>query len=360
MFFNSFNYLRGIAILIIVAGHCCVVSDWIPATIPGKLTVNLIAGGTSLFVFISGFLFHHIFYPQFTYIDFMAKKVKNVLSPYIVFSIMPIILFVFVLRTGPYHESFFWAEKGVFYEYFRPLLLYLLTGRTFFGYWYIPFIMVIFVLSPLFVKYINLSLHQRMVMMLLLFFTSALIHRPINNLSVLQSVIYYTPIYLLGIMASMHRDEIYDALKGKDVYLLLTVLILDLIQVVFYENTGNFHKDPFKFTVVDINILQKSIMCLFFMVWLHRFEHRQIPFLGKIADAGFAIYFIHAVLLTTIKHFSQFGYNHGYKIVMSIFDFLYHPFGLLLYFIIIVSVCFVIAVFMKLIFRSYSRLVIGW
>jgi len=348
------------AILIIVAGHCWGTSGWIPSTVTGKLFVNLINGGTILFVFISGFLFHHIFYQNFTYRSFMIKKVKNVLCPYIAISIIPILAFVFLMHNGPYPEYFFSSRKGIFHQYINPLILYILTGRTIFAYWYIPFIMIIFALSPMFIKYIHLTFYKKIAIMLVSFSISAIIHRPIFNISVLQSVVYFTPVYLLGITASMYRNNIYSALAGKEIFLFLIILILALIQVIIYNNFIVLSKDPFKFTIIDINIIQKSILCIFFMVWLHRFEQIKIPLLNKIAEASFAIYFIHSIILTIVKHAIEASLHINSTVLTYTCKFVCVPSGLLIFFPATVAICYITALCIKKMTNSYSRYLIGW
>jgi len=68
---QSLVYFRGIAIVLIVAGHCYSISGWHIGTTGDRFLANLISGSTTLFVFISGFLFHHVFYPKFQYGKFM-------------------------------------------------------------------------------------------------------------------------------------------------------------------------------------------------------------------------------------------------------------------------------------------------
>jgi len=82
MFLNSINHFRAIAILAIVAGHCFYLVDASFNTFPERVFCNLLTGGTVLFVFISGFLFHHIFYKRYQFKKFMAGKFKKVLLPY--------------------------------------------------------------------------------------------------------------------------------------------------------------------------------------------------------------------------------------------------------------------------------------
>jgi probable poly-beta-1,6-N-acetyl-D-glucosamine export protein len=349
---NSMSYFRGLAILFIVAGHCIGVSGWYLDTVPRKLVANFLYGGTSFFVFISGFLFHHVFYKDFIYQKFITKKIKNVATPYILISIIPVFYYVFICKTGPHPEFFFSSSAGLFPEYIRPFILYLVTGGTFYAYWYIPFILVVFLLSPLFIAYIELSAARRILIMLLLLMVSAIIHRPVDNISVFQSVVYFAPVYLFGIVASIHKEQIYECVGGKEVYVLLAALALAGFQVVFYEIYLNFHKNPLEITVLDINIIQKSLLCLFFMVWLHRFENRSFPYLNKLAEASFAIYFLHPVVLLPFERFMEYLYMSNYRIALIAVKIVLFP--------VVVLMSFMLASLIKRMFRSKSRLIIGW
>ncbi|MGS0727939.1 acyltransferase family protein, partial [Shewanella sp. 0m-11] len=61
-FLNSINHFRGIAIIFIVMAHCYRPAGWQIETFADKAWFNLMMNGTVFFVFISGFLFHHVFY----------------------------------------------------------------------------------------------------------------------------------------------------------------------------------------------------------------------------------------------------------------------------------------------------------
>lgn len=85
--------MRGIAIIFIVLGHSIYNSgEGFPL-----LLENLLRGGTALFVFISGYFFHRIFYKDFDYSKFMKNKVQNVLYPFFSRVSDRFILFVFAL-----------------------------------------------------------------------------------------------------------------------------------------------------------------------------------------------------------------------------------------------------------------------
>jgi len=72
MHLRSFEYFRAVAIVLIVIGHTYDISGWQIDSFGDRVLANLISGGTSLFVFISGFLFHHVFYPKFVYRKLMV------------------------------------------------------------------------------------------------------------------------------------------------------------------------------------------------------------------------------------------------------------------------------------------------
>lgn len=74
MYLHSLEYFRGVAIVFIVAGHCYVLSDWQFPTVLERSLANVLTASTALFVFISGFLFHHVFYPRFNYVKFIKKS----------------------------------------------------------------------------------------------------------------------------------------------------------------------------------------------------------------------------------------------------------------------------------------------
>lgn len=353
MYLNSFNYFRGIAIVFIVAGHCLYMSGWAIDSVGEKFIANLVLGGTSLFVFISGFLFHHIYYSRFNYKKFMLTKVKNVLVPYLVLSLPLVLYSVLVKGNGPYGEYFFSREPGIYSAYIQPVIGYLWTGRLLEAYWYIPFIMVVFTASPLIMFYIRLRPVSRLIILLVLLAVALFVQRPIHNISVLQSVVYFLPVYLFGIIVSIHRETIYTHLHGREGYLLAVVILLALLQSMYYTYFGNLHKLPFQFRFLDLMLLQKLFLCLFFMVVLNRFEKVSVSALETLAAASFAIYFIHPHLLMWMQILLL---NKGYQVVRMMSG----PFLWLVMTSGIILLSIGIALVIRRVFRSHSRSLIGW
>ncbi|WP_221934105.1 hypothetical protein, partial [Klebsiella pneumoniae] len=63
---------------------------------------------------------------------------------------------------------------------------------------------------------------------------SVFIHRPVNGASPLQSLDYYTPIYLLGILLSIYSDRVKNILKDKLLLLLFGFFLLSYLTIFYW------------------------------------------------------------------------------------------------------------------------------
>ncbi len=346
MHINSFNHFRAIAILLIVAGHSFGVTGLEIDSIMEKVVVNLIQGGTALFVFISGFLFHYIFYPKFKYSKFVLGKIKNVLVPYLILGFLPVFLYVY-MKKDVFGTYFLPNGDGLFFEYVIPALKYYASGRFLTAYWYIPFIMLVFISSPLHVYFIKVRLKYKLGVIVAMSIVSMVIHRPIANIFVLQSLIYYTPIYLIGITASIYRDKIYDYLNGKEVYMILLAIVIALLQVNVGV-VGNYHKEAFEISSIDLMYIQKILLCFFFMILLNRFENYNNKYIHAIASTSFTVFFIHPFLIWfTVKLNLPFLNNNSWFIWC-------------IYVVFVSLFCILVAKAFKKFIPKYSRYIIGY
>ena len=149
-FLNSINYFRGIAIILIVLGHCYDLSRWDISNNVENIFYSLTLNGSVYFVFISGFLYYHIFYHRFNYKKFMLKKTQFVFLPYLLFSLVPVLYTVFIGGGGQY------LPDGLREQPFLATIWYFVTGRISYAYWYIPMAMLLFAISPLINLIINI------------------------------------------------------------------------------------------------------------------------------------------------------------------------------------------------------------
>lgn len=352
MYLQSLKQFRGIAIVLIVAGHCLTASGWIVDSVADKWIANLVIGGTSLFVFLSGYLFHHVHASCFDYRTFLQNKRQRVLLPYLALSVPLVlyrVLFEGVTARGGTVPS---TEQGFSASRLEPIASYVWTGKVLTGYWYIPFICVVFVLSPLVIRFLQLRPSLRITIVSLSLIASLTVQRPVSNFAVWQSVAYFLPVFLFGALASLHRVALLVRLQGQEVALGLCIGALALVQAYAYPNFGNLQKPAFQLALPDVLLAQKVLLCLFFMVLLHRFEDRPSRVLGVLASASFPIFFLHPWVIWAVE--VGVGSPGGFKT--------YGP-GPLLWLVltsVVVLVSLGLAIAIRQTLRARSGWLIGW
>ncbi|MCG9580622.1 acyltransferase [Vibrio tubiashii] len=346
MWINSFNNFRAIAIVFIVAAHSFGISGVKRETFFDYFVSNLIAGGTTLFVFISGYLFYEVFYKNFNYLKFIKKKINNILLPYLFLGIPPIMVYLFFIQ-GEFDGYFDATQSGWIHEYVIPLVKYYASGRFLPAYWYIPFILLTFLLSPFHVRYANMRLKSQLMVILIWGVVAVLVHRPIENINEIQSFVYFTPVYLIGITSAINKELVYRTLKGKDGYLLAIVVGLAALQASLGQY-GNNHKAPFEFAGVDIVLVQKVIMCFFFMIFLHRFEHYSNKLLTTLASTSFSVFFIHPYIIQAWPKLGlkSVGDNSWLAYIMTV--------------VLICTLSVMIGKSVKFVLKKHSRMLVGY
>ena len=351
-FLNSINYFRGIAIIIIVFGHSYGLSRIEVDTIFDRAFFSLMKHGSVYFIFISGFLFHHIYFVRkanFSYRKYLGKKISYVFVPYLAISIIPIVIRVFYLNDKQYVAD--WASDNNLLS----VLWYISTGRIFVGYWYVPTGMILFFLSPLVIWIVKSKYCLPAIISLMSI--SLVIHRPILNLNPIHSTIYFFPTYILGCYASQNRKYIYSYMKDKRLIFGILAILLALIQALFWEHPGAIQRSSWLIdsnlsltNTIDIILIQKIIICFLLMSWLSCYEDSDIKILDKIANQSFAVYFIHPILMS-IGRSLLFKSN------------LYDEGNYLIWLAVGCSLLFgsmAIAQTIKIIFKKNSRYLIGW
>jgi probable poly-beta-1,6-N-acetyl-D-glucosamine export protein len=354
LYLNSINYFRVFAISSIVIMHCYYKVD-IP--LPEKLYNyfrTLIDGGTHYFVFISGVLFHYLFYPSYTYKSFYMGRVQRVFIPYLFMGIPLIFIYVFI-EKGPLHDMFFSYEgNSQFLYYAIPFMKYFFTGRMLLPYWYIPFIMVFYLFSFSFIPFIKLNFSSQILLILFMLCLSMVIHRAYFSLNVLQNVVYFAPVYLSGIFYSLHRTKINIFLTNNKRYLLLfgLSLVTMYVHVFVFKKSGSSFKYFWLITVPDLLIISKLLISFSTVALLSRFDnvnHQKIWLLDQIAKKSFAIFFLH-------QFFIEFAARYGLIRFIPFFGIS----KLLLFTLIVIALSILSAYFIRLIFQKYSKYLIGW
>ena len=283
---------------------------------------------------------------MFSYEKFIVNKLKNVLLPYLFLSTLPVVT---ALMLSQHHHGNIFLPSGIgtLKDYIIPAFEYYWSGQIFDAYWYIPFIMMTFLLSPMHMRFINIRLSFQVAFILALSCVSILMHRPIGNLNVFQSIVYFTPFYLIGILCSMKRVQLQAQLKGKEKYLFILIISLAVLQT-YSGHTGSYHKPAFEFGGFDIMFMQKVLMCIFLMIFLNRFEKFHHKIIRAISATSFATFFIHGFIIAGIS-----------SIQIDIF----RANSWLIYSLTIASIiifCILIAKTIKYLLPNYSRLITGY
>ena len=153
---------------------------------------------TIFFLFISGFLCQYLFtsrpQPPITY---YKKKLQNVICPFLFFSIG-----IGLLRGDSPFSLGFWRDVAL--------------GRIQLQYWYIPFVSILFLVSPLLCRLTNRLLLSVAAISLVIFCTFPV--RPEVGFALSWShtfhlYAYFTVFYLLGFVYCRYKAQMFAAIK---------------------------------------------------------------------------------------------------------------------------------------------------
>jgi len=285
----EFDYLRGMAIVMIVLGH----SIFLAQPVFPALLENLLRGGTGLFVFISGFFFHRVFYARFDYNEFIAKKAKALLIPFIVIS-----LFALSIRMlGWWQEGLSWQQNLLNAWYT------LRNGYVLYPHWYVPFILITFLCSPLHLIYIRTHASWQIAVLIVFSLAALLLHRPQSNSNFFQSLIYFTPYYLLGILFSQYEQPLRRWHWPLLIVSLSVIAITAIVQTYVWVHLGNYHKAAFEYQGWDLQFIQVLFGCIAMLALCRHIHWRWLQrHLCWLAELSFPIFFIHPLLTIALEN----------------------------------------------------------
>ncbi|MGR5153931.1 acyltransferase family protein [Photobacterium swingsii] len=308
MFLKSIGNFRGLAIIAIVAGHMYG-AGFTGEDVFSSVIRNIITGGTALFVFISGFMFHYVFFKRYEYKKFMVNKIKNVGIPYFLLASIAIMLF-FIFSNGYFKPIDAITSENYSFMYrdgiiFKPddsnlltMLKYYFTGHFLTAYWYIPFALLLFMTAPIHMKFIDSKLKNQILITIVLSLVAIFIHRPVGSANPLHSLVYYTPVYFIGILFSIHSIEVKKYLNNKIAILMLCVVSISFIEYIT-GHQGNYSKPFFEYAGVDLQFIQKIFLVCLLYITLEKYK-LESKALDTISNTSFAIFFIHPWVMAII------------------------------------------------------------
>lgn len=321
------DYIRGFAILYIVAGHTIRFGQY--GSEIYNTTLYLFSGGTYLFLFISGFLFQYLLY-KFEYINYLKKKFFNVIMPYWITLLPATIIFAFTCND----KTNFLYNKAFVVKMINPLLWGDIINVPL---WYIPVITIIFLTSPLLIKLFK----NKIIWYSLLL--SGLVYIVVGNrflpefdcrlpanqgitlidwnlkyfITVLGRVLVFIPAYMLGMTSCDLMAKHFDYIKNNSRNLSYIFLISWFIS--YYPLIHVLNLSEGTMTVARFLIIPAII---FFFIHKEN-KIRDIKWLHKtlkfLAEYSFGIFFIHHYFCNLLfyhciyRRYDNVWYPYTYK-----------------------------------------------
>lgn len=276
-FLRHVHYFRAFAIVSILFAHL-----WeLPighADRPLLYAVRelLFHASTMYFLFISGFLFIHLS-DNFDTKRYYRSKALYVLLPYTLLSTA-----IFCVKRGPT------LGDSSALQVLRDLGRTLLTGTAVGPYWYIPFAVITFLVSPLL-----LALPARALRWLCLLACPLPLLGTRTPSLTFSLCLYFFPVYLLGCLAATNYGAFTAWVRARRLPLILTAVLSSML-------LATLAAAPYEVGPVNVTdslfYIQKISICFLVLEALQRWEARETRLLGSIASYSFAIYFTHPIL----------------------------------------------------------------
>ena len=289
---NYINVFRGLAILLIVAGHTMQCGEI--GSITQRISVEIFAGGTALFIFISGFLFQHLS-QKYDFKNYMSKKWVNVILPYLCTAI-----------PGLFFCLFFPTTYGNALDGLSPFLqipMMLTVGRIHnTPAWFIPMIILFFLSSWLLIKTEKKGwLYKIMPLMFLItlvFSRQDVDYNSVMDLSytgkyvaylkyVFMGYIHFFSMYIFGMFCSANKNIIdkFWNLRWTFIVLMFMTATLNIFSSINWGFSNGTISKIF-LTIIALAYLKK------YDEWL--ISHQMLnKILDIIAKYSFGIFFIH-------------------------------------------------------------------
>ncbi|MEN3112398.1 acyltransferase [Uliginosibacterium paludis] len=274
---HHIDSFRALSILFVMAGHLNT-----PSMAEGgsKWFYFLVSNATAWFVFISGYLFCALESLRFNYRRYLARKLKNVVSPYVI--LICLASTISIVRGR--HEYLDLSAPAYF-------IWSIIVGGDFIGpLWFMPMIFVFFLLSPAFLATAQAKwLHLATIAGLMI---SVFTCRPIYNLNPVLSFLHFAGFYLAGISAC-RLEEIGHIQKHWIIWTLIGLLVFGSSIIVNSENT---HTPPgFMANIgrLDVAQVSKLGLLMILMPLLMKFMNREVRALRFLASISFGLFFLH-------------------------------------------------------------------
>jgi peptidoglycan/LPS O-acetylase OafA/YrhL len=350
-FLPYIHYLRGIAILYVIIVHARGFPShwesspevyWILNTFFDPSEGN----GTTLFLFIGGFLFQHLTTQHFVFSKYLKRKFQVLILPYLIIS-FPLI----ILRLNTNFQSLSLPDDFHSRSLFYQVGHFLLTGSHLPPFWFISTIILFYFSAPLLHALDNRKFYTYIFPFILA--ASLFTYRPEHNANPLLSYLHFIPVYITGMWASFYKNRILSH-KPTLLYVLLTIYMIlcigeiagwiTLSRTLSFEDVLNQ-----KILVFNVYLLKALILCFLWMAIFYRLQDKRLPTLELLGSYSFGLFFVHYFFISISRNVVEF--------LNLEFDFSILTF--LIYFLIVLIASMLTVYSVKKITGRYSRYLIG-
>jgi peptidoglycan/LPS O-acetylase OafA/YrhL len=271
---------RGLAVLLVVALHLVEMAGWDYNDLAHCWVSVLLGGGSTIFLFISGFLF----WPQFkkySATGFLRRKFKTVVLPYLIISVPALVIYVLNVKTN--HR---WLGAEFFdLPIWKEILFLLGTGAHLGPLWFIPTLILILIVSPVLAVFNRHPNAYRILPFFLLL--TIVVPRPAMDDNPIQAFVHFLPIYICGMLFHQHHDAYLSFLERRPArcffVLTGTVVVLFFLSKVWF----------------GMSTLMRVPEVLVLISMMHVTKARDLkiwPVLDYLAMTSFTIYLLHGYL----------------------------------------------------------------
>ena len=279
MYLGYIHSFRALAITFIVAGHCIDAFQWSNNDLERALRI-VASNGSTLFVFIAGYLFQHLL-PKYQIKKYFVSKSTNVLLPYFLISIPAIFVFTVIQQRENLDPGFYdnplWLQTISFYY----------TGAHLAPFWFVPMITIFFLISPV-LRWLD-NFKAFYLLLPLLIILSCFIDRGLPN----QSFLHFFSAYVLGMWCCKYKETLNPVFRKPVIAAGFAIVALLLIVIEHQLSSG---------TMTYMNYLQKLALSLLFLGLFIRFQgNAESAFVNTVANVSFGIFFLHSYVITSGK-----------------------------------------------------------
>lgn len=303
------HYFRAFAIVCIVLVHSWVVpKSYESAMFSRPLDAcreTLFHSSSIYFVFISGFLFFALS-AKFDLRKYWKNKWSFVLCPYL------------VITTGLFLVRKFWGKEE-FDGSFANYVDYLLWGKAHVQLWYIPFIAVVFLVSPWILKVPERHLPWLCGVSALLPLLGT--RQGISPFGL--NMLYFMPIFVVGYGVARYESAVVSMLKSWLMPIIIGVAMAT--SALFYlELSKNELRYEWGSLKESLYYLQKLGLSFLVMEFFRRVGQRKLVLMDQIAKASFGIYFLHPMLQLDFIWYRMFDFlAQGSLVLLFVVSFAY-------------------------------------